>query len=217
MTKEEQIINLCDSWISQATANGGIQIGMETERYRLRNNAIQFHELNYSELMAAGVGLTKILLLKGMNTIVDFDHLHFWSWAAEVILETQDCYFNHEEREIQQLFNILIRSCLAGIRAPTDDPGYRALRQQADEMTEFNAKQLLQNSTLITAYLGFPFLEGLCKKVCSEYVDYSGKVIKEFSAPDRDYKVGIRCRQFRSFTIFASKQCIRARFKNDAY
>jgi len=197
MTREEQIRTLCEKWIAQATANDSIQISSQSEQYRLMRNGIHFHELNFSELVTAGIGLTKILLLKGMNTVVASDHFHFWSWAAEVILETEDCIFSNEEHELRELFEMLIRSSLAGLRAPTNDPGYLALQQKADDLTEFNAKQLILNRSLITAYLGFPFLEGLCKKMASTYVDFSGKVIQEFSVHDknidRTYTVGSRC------------------------
>ena len=65
----DEIKRLCDSWcLAAQQPGGGFAIGGETEQYRLLRNGIQFHDLDFDQLVAAISGLTKVLLLPGLNT-----------------------------------------------------------------------------------------------------------------------------------------------------
>jgi len=47
-------------------------------------------------------------------------------------------------------------------------------------LVEFNTRQLVLKAHLALAYLAFPLLEAVLKKVCHHYVDYSGNVVTAF-------------------------------------
>ncbi len=82
----EKITELCDSWVAAVSMEGGgFAIGRESEQYRLFNNGVQFHDLEYESLIASISGLTKVLLLPGLNTVVDQDHFGLWSWCFPVV------------------------------------------------------------------------------------------------------------------------------------
>jgi hypothetical protein len=177
--KSNQILQLCESWIESVYNNsdGGISIGGSSEQFRLLANGIQFHELSFEEIQAACIGLTRVLLLKGMNTFISFDHHFFWSWVAQVLLDRETGYFKEDESDIRELFSTCIRASLAGIRNP--QMTWEEYRER-DRLMEFNTRELVANNHLILAYLSFPLLEATLKKACQDYVDYSGKVLEDF-------------------------------------
>jgi hypothetical protein len=111
---------LCNQWCEAAQNEGdGFTVGQNTEKFRLLRNDVQFHELCYFQLLASVEGLTKLLLLPGLNTVVDHDHCGLWSWSAEVILSIEVGYFNDEERDLKKLFEIVIRSSLTNCKKLT--------------------------------------------------------------------------------------------------
>jgi len=67
MTTTPDMRALCRGWIAAATVAGGLEIGEQSESFRLHRNGIRCHELDYDDLRAACVGLTEILLLAGIE------------------------------------------------------------------------------------------------------------------------------------------------------
>ncbi len=182
--KEQLIRTLCDSWVNAAQQpEGGFAIGSATERYRLHRNGIRFHELTYSEIQTACTGLSRVLLLKGLNTVIDLDHQLFWAWAGEVLLSPRSSFFSCHESGLRQLFETCVRAALAGITLPPQSNEEWERQRERSELVENNTRQLVVNAHLIVAYLGFPLLEGLLKKVCSNYVDCAGTVVAAFDVP----------------------------------
>lgn len=192
LTPEDKINQLCSSWVATAQQpTGGFTIGGATEQYRLLRNRIQFHELPYEGIQAACLGLSQVLLLKGVNTFIDLDHKWFWAWAGEVLLSPQSSLFSHsqEEMAINQLFGVCIRASLAGTTAPPQSREDWVQKRKVLELTDFNTQQLTQNTHLILAYLSPTLLEGVLKKVCCQYVDYSGQVIMAFDVTNVDGRI----------------------------
>ncbi|AVK50680.1 hypothetical protein AXY43_23155 [Clostridium sp. MF28] len=179
----ELIRKLCEDWKREALGeNGGISIG-KSEQFRLINNGIRMHDLNSNELQICCIELTRILLLKGMNTIISEDHQWFWSWIGEIINNRHINYLNDlNEYPIKELFCTCIRSTLAGIEKPpsSKEVALRRFKYRKEHPIEHNLNELYTNSHLILAYLSFPLLESVLKKHCHEYVLLSGKVIKDF-------------------------------------
>lgn len=183
-TMEQRIRQLCDTWINAAQQpEGGFAIGGATEQYRLHRNGISFHALSYDEIQAACTGLSKVLLFKGLNTVIDLDHQLFWAWAGEVLLSPRSSFFANEEIEIRQLFETCIRAALAGVTPPPQSREDWERQRELSELVEFNTRQLVLNAHLALAYLAFPLLEAVLKKVCHKYVDYSGNVVTAFNVP----------------------------------
>jgi hypothetical protein len=199
--RTHEIEDLCDSWLATAmpSEGGGLTIGVATEQFRLRNNGIQFHELRYSELRAACLGLTKVLLHPGLNTVVDLDHKLFWSWCGELFAGSKSSYFGDDEREIKELFGLACRASLAGVYRP-DKRGWEEQRDRTAAM-EPNARELMHRGHTVLVYLALPLLEAMLKKACHAYVRYDGSVGAQFSVPrgkDRhQYDVGGRISSVR--------------------
>lgn len=66
----EEIEKLCDKWCATSVHPEGGLVVRETEKYRLLSNGVKFHELDLQGIFAALIGLSKVLLHPGLNTVV---------------------------------------------------------------------------------------------------------------------------------------------------
>lgn len=186
MTSADEIKALCDAWYQAAKKpKGGFAIGGETEKYRLLHNGIQFHELDFEQLVAAISGLTKVLLLPGLNTIVVDDHFHLWSWCSEIILSEEANFLNNNEHEIRDLFETCARASLVRCRKPPSSREELHKQTEIEQQLPHHARYFLQKSSLSLAYLSFPLLESISKKICHSYVGMDGRVIAPFNVPNK--------------------------------
>ncbi|MFP7278104.1 hypothetical protein SFC11_02020 [Exiguobacterium indicum] len=186
MNKQEKIIDLCKKYKASVQVGDSLSIGGGSEQYRLMNNDIIFHELSYEELQTCGVSLTEILLFKNRNTIISDDHIHYWAWVGQVLLNSESGYFDSGEGEISDLLSTCIRSALA--RTTNPKLSYEENREVRNKL-EFNSQELISKNNLILVQLSFPLLEAILRKSCKEYVDYLGSVKKRF-------KVGSNVRKY---------------------
>lgn len=199
----EKIANLCEQWCSSAqTSDGGLAIGGESEKFRLLANGVNFHELDHQSLMASILGLSKVLLLPGLNTIVVQDHIGLWSWCGEIIVGCRSDYFSHEEHEIKSLFQASIRASLANCKKPVASREEHQAQSEAEQKLPHHARYFLYDSSLILAYISFPLLESTLKKVASIYLNMDGTVKSAFqvlnrSGKTRKYKTGSQCSSIR--------------------
>ncbi|WP_308364423.1 MULTISPECIES: hypothetical protein [unclassified Microbulbifer] len=196
------IKKLCDDWVCAACKNGGISIGSDSEKYRLLANGVQFHLLDFDSLIASVLGLSKVILLPGMNSFVVQDHFGLWSWCGEVIAGAGSHYFEPNEREIKSLFEACIRASLTHCRKPAASPEEHMKQSEVEQQLPHNARYFLQDSSLILAYVSFPMLEAILKKTCSEYLRMDGSVKKQFQVMNRakkprTYKVSSLCSSIR--------------------
>ena len=183
------IEKLCDDWCDASVLpEGGLQIGVQTEQFRLLANGVVFHELSHEELCAALFGLSKVLLHPGLNTVIDQDHYALWSWSGELLLSRLPHFFPDTQREIQSLYAATIHAALAGCSRPpaTEEEWQEQIRIR--ESQPHHSKQLLQKSALVLAYLTFPLLEAILKRACAAYVAFDGQVVCAFSVPDKQGK-----------------------------
>ncbi|MBI1744804.1 hypothetical protein HYR54_17315 [Candidatus Acetothermia bacterium] len=171
-SREDLIRQLCDAWIA-AYQRSSSSSHEDPEKFRLHKNGIKFHELNYPEIQIACTSLSKVLLLKGMNTVISLDHQLFWAWAGELFLFSLPRTFSNEERYVQELLETCVLASITSI----------TLSRQTNPLG-FNEKFMLK-AHLILAYLSLPLLEAILKKVCKAYVDYDGNVIKPFNVQGR--------------------------------
>jgi hypothetical protein len=189
--RAQLISDLCDSWVAATTGAGGIQIGTASETFRLRNNGLEPHDFTYSEVRAACIGLTRVLLLPGLNTIIDFDHQLLWAWCAEVLIGSHGQFFDANEREVKSLLGLACRASLAGVARP-DKSGFEERRRQ-HELMEPNARELVNHAHEVLSYLSFPLLEGVLRKVAKTYITYDGVVLVPFQGKNRKYEANDRC------------------------
>lgn len=198
------IKKLCDDWCAASTfPEGGLVIGRETEKFRLLANGVVFHDLNHEALCAALIGLSKVLLLPGLNTVVDHDHYALWSWCGELLLTHRSHHFPDSQREIKSLYAASIHAALAGCsRPPTTDEEWQEQRR-IEESQPHHAKQLLRKSGLVLAYLAFPLLEAVLKRACAAYVAFDGRVVSAFTVPNKQGSP----RQYDPNGSFRNHQC----------
>lgn len=199
MNKQEKIIDLCKKYKASVQVEDSLSIGSDSEQYRLMNNNIMFHELSYEELQTCGVSLTEILLFKNRNTIISNDHIHYWAWVAQVLFN-KDGYFDSTEREISDLFSTCIRSALARTNNPM--LSFEQNREVRNNL-EFNSQELISKNNLILAQLSFPLLEAILRKSCKEYVNYLGKVKKDFEIEKNGRKVSYKKKENRKVSSIA--------------
>ena len=69
--------------------------------------------------------------------------------------------------------------------SPRGDKLSTAEQNRIQELQSHHAKQLLQESNLVLAYIGFPLLEAVLKRACAAYVALDGQVISAFSVPNK--------------------------------
>lgn len=187
----EEIKHLTDMWRQNAVNAKGIAIGAESEQYRLHNNNIGFHELDYDELRTTAVELTKLLLLPGHNTVIDLDHYLLWAWCAEVLIG-QNGPLSTIDREIYTLAKTTTRAALAGANPPTREAFERA--RQARSLLNHNADQFLESNLIALSYLCFPLLEAIARRACSTFLDINGIVLQSFPRlGGGSYQVSKRC------------------------
>ncbi len=184
--RSQQILDLCDAWVTEATKAGGLSLGGATEQHRLLNNGFVPHEMTYAELIATCLGLTRVLIHPGLNTVIDHDHFWFWAWCAE-LLTGEGTYFSPAEQELRGRFELACRASLARAQPPTQ-AGFEKSRQVGETLS-VHAYRLLLDTHQVLTYLAFPLLEGLTRKACAAFVDYSGQVLTPF----RHYKPTQRC------------------------
>ncbi|MBB5457696.1 hypothetical protein [Paraburkholderia sp. Cpub6] len=193
----EQITRLCDDWLAAVTQpGGGMAIGGASERFRLHKNGVNFHEIEFDALCAAIVGLTKVVLLPGLTTVVDADHQLLWSWCAEVLLCRRADVFQPEQSELRELLSTAIHCALVTARNPGLRPSDWHREALITQIQSVHVQELTANSLLTLTYLAFPVLEGLIKLKCTEFVDMSGRVLAEFEVPRRGGESG-RLRAYR--------------------
>lgn len=140
------------------------------------------------------MGLADILLLPGLNTIVDLDHELLWSWCGELLLGGTEAPFAScsVNREIRELATTTVRAALANVRPPTRDAFERA--GEAARLMEPNAREYLSRTHNTLPYLAFPLLEAVARRACSAYVDLNGKVTTPFPRyAGKSYVVNARC------------------------
>ena len=125
---------------------------------------------------------TKVIL---PHTIVDQDHYGLWSWCAEVILSRETSFFTDDESELRKLFETCIRASLAHCRKPAADKNEWQRQNEIEQQLPHHARYFLLESSLALAYLGFPLLESIAKKMCSAYVDMDGTVISPFQVTNK--------------------------------
>jgi hypothetical protein len=204
-----EISKLCDDWCAASTVPaGGIVLGAKTEKFRLRNNGVVFHELEHDALCAAIVGLSQVLLRPRLNAFVVQDHFELWSWCGELLLSPQANLFPPEQGEIKSLYETALHAALAHCRKPVSSKEERQAQIRIQNLQPHHATQLLFNAHLVLAYLTFPLLEGVLKRACAKFVAFDGKVLSPFTilhkkggerryAPNRFKGVRAQCSSLR--------------------
>jgi hypothetical protein len=198
------ITKLCDDWCTaSATPGGGMAIGANTEKFRLLANGVAFHELDHEAMCAAIIGLSKVLLRPGLNTVVHQDHFGLWSWCGELLLGPRAQLFPLDQHEIKSLYETALHAALAGCLRPPASKEEWQEQNRIQELQPHHAKQLLQQASLVLGYLAFPLLEAVLKRACTNFVTYDGQVVSSFTVLNKQGTP----KQYDPQGAFRDRQC----------
>jgi hypothetical protein len=198
------VSRLCDEWCSASSMpSGGMAIGGNTEKFRLVANGVVFHELNHDALCAAVVGLSKVLLRPGLNTVVDQDHFGLWSWCGELLLSPRASLFPMDQHEIKSLYETALHASLAACRKPAASKQEWQEQNRIQALQPHHGKQLILKSHVVLAYLAFPLLEAVLKRACAKYVTFDGQVVAAFTVPTKQGNP----RQYDPQGAYRDRQC----------
>ncbi|MBY8604203.1 hypothetical protein K7N18_05095 [Burkholderia arboris] len=192
---ELEIFELAERFVRSTVSPGGQLRFSDEDRMRLLNNGVDFPDFSLESLCASLAASVKTISPTKNISYIHEDHKYMWSWCAQIIAHNDTEYFSMEEMNLKQLVQALVHTVKAANHQP-DFPDRRDFENTYAGVTEFarlrnealdrvklpsTVEQLLLCKTEISSYLSFPLLEGILKKRCSEYVDYSGSVKKEFA------------------------------------
>jgi hypothetical protein len=216
-----EINALCEAWLKAVRRpEGGWTLDGESADFRLLRNGIVFHELTFDESRAAALGLGQVLLLPGLNTIIDSDHLFFWMWMAQVILHPDSLVFDNDHRDVHTLFGTATRAVMANVRPPTASRQEREHTVALDQFIPFHLREMRGQSHLILASLSFPLLEAACKIACADFISLDGLVRNTFTVQRRDqssrtYGAGQVCSSLRDLLLLLQNDVAGTELKHD--
>lgn len=146
------------------------------------NQVIDFeslNRLNIYELQTLGFLLCHMSKNPGMNAVIENDHFEYW---AHVSVVSSGMLNDHWIKNHHPLLSYI----------------YNDLSTQGNLLYSDNrnaaARNLLISSSpnipLIfpAVWSGYAYLEGICKRICFQYVDVEGNVIKPFRVNNTQYR-----------------------------
>lgn len=207
MNRIATIDRLCTAYsLNVADGAGGMIIPVGSDSLRLRNNGFAFPDLSLDELREVAVGLTRTLLHRGLNTIIDADHLLYWAWIAELLLIPAPPAEAVIQGEVGKVLGLCVKTALAQAHPPTTDRYAWELQNQIDDIVPGPLRILGDNSHHLLPYVAFPALEALTRMSCRTHVDLTGKVLSPFSLTlssgrIKKYSSGSRCNSLRDLLV----------------
>lgn len=213
----EKINALCDAWYDEFVRSN--MIGPDTEKYRLLNNNVDFQKFSHDSMCTALTGLSKVLLLPKLNTVLHEDHYFLWAWCGELLLNQRSPLFPVDQYEIKNLVETSIHAALAQCSLPPANLEEYKYQEHMKSLQPHHAKQFIQKSSLTLAYLSFPLLEAVLKRACAAYVDLNGDVITNFSVTSpggtiRHYKALKTCSSLRDLLLLHYEQVSSKKLKS---
>lgn len=129
-----------------------------------------FHELPYRANLHLPSLLTKLGAIQ-----VTFDHYHYWSWTAEMLREV-DLGEDSLEIGLRRLFLHTVDFAVGRLGSIPINDRFRQENRQLRELASPHAKRAMRESFRAATQLSYPLLEGILRRLCSEYVDVDGSL-----------------------------------------
>ncbi len=163
------------------------------DKYRLFANGVVFHKLNYEQLVASLLGLSKTLYHPTGSQMPSMEHRYFWAWCGELILSSKGRFLLRpkpireapEEDDYEALFSAVIHCALAGSKFSPKTMMEARREDIIESLHPYHDRHLVRESMLLLSYMIFPLLDVTLKRLCSNFVDIGGNVVGDFEVPDR--------------------------------
>jgi len=187
------IIDFCRSLSQEAHADpGGVRISLDS----LTRKGFDIRGFTYDELRAACVGLTYLLLYRGMNMVVTEDHAILWDTIGRELLDPPSLYFREshnapfpaEYHAFRELFVTTIKTSTGewNLFQKHTISKWKWFQMPA----EYPEVHVMNPA----AYLVYPLLEAVLKETLSSFIERNGIVRARFTVPGRTYNSDGRTR-----------------------
>jgi hypothetical protein len=139
--------------------------------------------LSIRELKEVGYILIHMSRNEGLNAIIENYHMEYWALVNSIILDSKD--IKRWIKRHNPLFSVIGTNLLNQLK-----PQYKDQNNKRFQNSLFN--KLYYHDFFPAVWAGFAYLEGLCRRICNEFVDTSGTVKKEFIVCGKKYGIGGR-------------------------
>jgi hypothetical protein len=129
-----------------------------------------FHEMCHRTLFHLPSLLTRLA-----STQVTHDHYHYWAWTAEVLKQINRDE-NHLERDIEQMFLLTVDFAVGGLTSVPISNKIQKENKKIEQLVSPHARRAMLSSYRAATQLSYPLLEGLLRRLCSDYVTIDGQI-----------------------------------------
>jgi len=145
--------------------------GSDYDRLLLFNDDLpMFHQLPFRALFHLPSLLTRLA-----NAQVTYDHYHYWAWTAEVFKKTNRDE-NYLGKDIEQLFLLTVDFAVGGLTTVPVSMSLLRENKKIEQLVSPHASRAMLHSYRAATQLSHPLLEGLLRRLCSDFVDVDGKI-----------------------------------------
>lgn len=165
MSNKEVIERQFDGWLKKIKESNPLNIA-DIYQFGLRKNGVFLEDCSFEDIITILCNINKTMYTNGGSALVVPEHGEVISWCAQILSCRQtSCFKIPEEFHLE----MLMKSCVSAFNSSPEC-------QELD--TERN--YFIFKANYYHVYLTFPFLEGVLRKACSEYIGSDGRVLKFF-------------------------------------
>ncbi|MDB5179351.1 MAG: hypothetical protein JWN01_1294 [Patescibacteria group bacterium] len=141
----------------------------------------QLSSFSTNQLQEISYVLSHVAKNPGMNAIIENDHFEFWAFINQLIRTRRSDFWVKEHNP----FFILINADIATRSQP------RYNDQESCQHRNDLLSSLSYHPFFPAVWAGFAYLEGLCRRLCGEYVATDGKIKKAFRVNGQQYRTQV--------------------------
>ncbi len=158
-------------------SDGSIRINhSQLENQVIRSDTLPL--LSAQELQEVGYILCHMSRNPGLNAIIENDHREYWSFVNKV---AQDSTIDFWIRTHHPLRVVINSDLVMQLKPKYQDQGNR--QWQNTLMDSFYGYMLFP-----AVWSGFSYLEGICRRICHDFIDEEGEIKKAFRVNGRQYR-----------------------------
>lgn len=129
-----------------------------------------FHDLPFRVHIHLPTMLTRLGRVQ-----VTYDHYFFWTWTAEVlkIINRNEEYFR---KDIERMFLLVVDYAVGTLGSAPVSQQIWEENKQIRQLVSPHAERAILRSHRAATQLSYPLLEGLLRRLCSDFVDLDGLI-----------------------------------------